>query len=255
MKTRLLSAAFSIATTITLFVPALAAETAQVFVTKATAGGIFEVESSKIYQRKTTDQDIKNFSQMMIRDHGAANAKLETIAAEQKLQVPADLDAAHKSKLEALRTNNSGLDQNYVEMQRDAHSDAIVLFESYAKEGDNTPLKAFAGETLPTLKAHQVMIEKIAASMEEKSSPAVTTTDTPNASTPVPGANSFTEAQAKSRIEEAGYSEVSALAKDDQGIWRAKANKNGNSVSVALDYQGNVVANSEAALRKKTVID
>jgi len=59
---------------------------------------------------------------------------------------------------------------------------------------------------------------------------------------PVAGANSFTESQAKARIEARGFSNVSALKKDDKSIWRGTAMKDGKSVSVALDYQGNVVA-------------
>ena len=39
---------------------------------------------------------------------------------------------------------------------------------------------------------------------------------------PAAGANSFTEAQAKSRIEKAGYSNVSDLIKDKDGIWKGK---------------------------------
>ena len=57
---------------------------------------------------------------------------------------------------------------------------------------------------------------------------------------PVPGANSFTEGQARGRIEEAGLSNVSELRLDDQGIWRGRAMRSGQSVGVALDYQGNV---------------
>ncbi len=60
---------------------------------------------------------------------------------------------------------------------------------------------------------------------------------------PVAGANSFTEAQAKDRIEKAGYAEVTGLKKDDQGIWRASAKHGDKQVNVALDFQGNVVAN------------
>ena len=37
------------------------------------------------------------------------------------------------------------------------------------------------------------------------------------------GANSFTEGQARSRLEGAGLSNVTDLTKDDQGIWRGKA--------------------------------
>ena len=57
---------------------------------------------------------------------------------------------------------------------------------------------------------------------------------------PEPGANSFTEAQAKSRLEAAGYSNVSALRKDDQGIWRGTAMKDGKQVNVAVDFRGNI---------------
>ena len=72
---------------------------------------------------------------------------------------------------------------------------------------------------------------------------AVTTTGAPSRTTeaPVPGANSFTEGQARSRIEERGFAQVTELRKDDQGIWRAKAMKDGRSVNVSLDYQGNIV--------------
>jgi hypothetical protein len=62
-----------------------------------------------------------------------------------------------------------------------------------------------------------------------------------NSSAPVAGANSFTEGQAKSRIEAAGFTNVSGLKKDDQGVWRGKATKGGTAaVDVNVDFQGNV---------------
>jgi hypothetical protein len=71
------------------------------------------------------------------------------------------------------------------------------------------------------------------------STPAIATMDNPGA--PAVGANSFTEAQAKSRIAKAGYTNISGLIKDKDGIWRGKANNGSANVPVALDYQGNVV--------------
>jgi opacity protein-like surface antigen len=58
---------------------------------------------------------------------------------------------------------------------------------------------------------------------------------------PVAGANSFTEGEAKSRIEKMGFANVSGLKKDDKGVWRGKAMKDGRMVDVSLDYQGNVI--------------
>ena len=73
--------------------------------------------------------------------------------------------------------------------------------------------------------------------------PAVNSPGQNNPGAPVSGANSFTEGQAKSRIESGGYTEISELKKDDAGVWRGKAKKDGKAVSVSLDFQGNVVAN------------
>jgi hypothetical protein len=61
-----------------------------------------------------------------------------------------------------------------------------------------------------------------------------------NSNAPVAGRNSFTEGQAKSKIEEAGYSNVTALKKDDNGVWRGKAKKGGAASDVSVDFQGNV---------------
>lgn len=79
-----------------------------------------------------------------------------------------------------------------------------------------------------------------AANPNAPSNPAVKTTEGNNPGAPAAGANSFTEGQAKSRIESRGYANVSELAKDNNGIWRGKAMKDGKPVTVTLDYQGNV---------------
>ena len=57
---------------------------------------------------------------------------------------------------------------------------------------------------------------------------------------PASGATSFTEGQARGRIEGQGYTAVTALTKDDNGVWRGTATKDGNSAQVWMDYEGNV---------------
>jgi periplasmic protein CpxP/Spy len=56
------------------------------------------------------------------------------------------------------------------------------------------------------------------------------------------GANSFTEGQAKSRINSAGFTDVSDLKKDDQGVWRGTATRGGKQEQVGFDYKGNIGA-------------
>jgi hypothetical protein len=98
----------------------------------------------------------------------------------------------------------------------------------------------FAAATTLTLLAGSAFAQ---TPPQTTTTPAVSSPNTMNPKAPVPGANSFTEGQAKSRIESNGFSNVSALQKDADGVWRGKAMKNGASVNVGLDFQGNVVSN------------
>lgn len=68
---------------------------------------------------------------------------------------------------------------------------------------------------------------------------AVATTSA-NAPTPAKGANSFTMGQAQARLKDKGFADVGPLAKDQDGVWRGKATKSGQQVSVWVDYKGNV---------------
>lgn len=73
--------------------------------------------------------------------------------------------------------------------------------------------------------------------------PAMKDNDTKTVAAPAEGANSFTEDQARGRLAKAGYSSVSELKKDDNGVWRGSATKAGKKVQVGLDYKGNVTTN------------
>lgn len=64
------------------------------------------------------------------------------------------------------------------------------------------------------------------------------TADTP----PEAASNSFTEGEAKGHIENAGYTDVTALSKTPDGFWTAKARKDGKAVDVTLDFKGAVTA-------------
>jgi hypothetical protein len=65
-------------------------------------------------------------------------------------------------------------------------------------------------------------------------------TTSQSADMPARGANSFTEGEARNRIESKGYSNISGLSKNNDGIWEGKADKAGHQVTVWLDYKGNV---------------
>lgn len=75
---------------------------------------------------------------------------------------------------------------------------------------------------------------------DEPDNPPVDTTPSADAGTTAAGASSFTEAQARSAIEGAGYTDVTELTQNDQGVWVGKASKNGAATTVSVDYRGSV---------------
>ena len=78
------------------------------------------------------------------------------------------------------------------------------------------------------------------AGTTSKDSNVAVQTQEPTSAVPAKGSNSFTEGQAKSRIEDKGYTNVLDLKKDADGVWRGRAHKGGNQVSVWVDYKGAV---------------
>ena len=63
-----------------------------------------------------------------------------------------------------------------------------------------------------------------------------------DAGAPLKGANSFTEGQARDRAIARGFTDVTGLKKDDDGIWRGIGKKGDREVAVAVDFRGNVVS-------------
>jgi putative membrane protein len=137
------------------------------FVKNARIGGMFEVESSKLALEKSQDSGIRSFAQQMVDDHTKANEQLETTLTNANLMVdqpssPDKLDKKHQAMLDKLRkASGDQFNKMYVKMQQDAHDEAVKLFTSYSKKGDNAEVKSFASETLPTLQEHRKHINSM----------------------------------------------------------------------------------------------
>ena len=106
--------------------------------------------------------------------------------------------------------------------------------------------KIICGATLACMMSVAAQAQTTAPTAPMPTAPGPSTTvpsgrSAPDAGAPLPGANSFTENQAKARIEQLGYTNVTGLAKDSDGVWRGTAMKDGRTQSVAIDFRGNIV--------------
>lgn len=80
----------------------------------------------------------------------------------------------------------------------------------------------------------------VVSTAEAPANPAIDTQETSEKSTLTPGANSFTEGQAKEAIEKQGYTVSGPLMQDDQGVWKGQATPvaGGAARTVSVDYKG-----------------
>jgi putative membrane protein len=136
------------------------------FYKKAAEGGIAEVDAGHLAQDKGNSQQVKDFGAMMVKDHSAANEKLQALASSKNISLPTTPSVsqmATRAKLDVL--SGDTFDKSYVKGQISAHRQTIALFRKEISSGQDADAKAFASETLPTVRAHLKAIRAIAADM------------------------------------------------------------------------------------------
>jgi putative membrane protein len=137
-----------------------AAVPSEQFVTMAAVSNMFEIQSSMMAKSMADSADVKAFAEQMITDHTKAGEELKQAAGG---RVPDTLDNKHQSMIDQLNNaHGAAFDKSYVDMQVNAHKEAVALFTSYSQSGDNDTLKAFAAKTLPVLQQHYGHIQQIA---------------------------------------------------------------------------------------------
>jgi putative membrane protein len=129
------------------------------FVLDAASGGMFEVQSSQLALQQSQDSATKEFAQRMIDDHTKANAKLSTLAAAKGVILPSQMQSKHQQMYDSLKnTSGAKFDQRYHELQVQAHNEAVNLFDTAGRNLNDSDLKQFAVDTLPTLQKHKDML-------------------------------------------------------------------------------------------------
>jgi len=115
----------------------------------------FEIQAAQLAIDKARSADVKTFARQMVDDHGKTSATMKTLAERKAIALPVKLDAEHQRKVDQLRAQSGeSFDSAYVQGQVEAHRAAVSLFDRQVAQGQDTDLKQFAQQTLPTLKQH-----------------------------------------------------------------------------------------------------
>ncbi len=134
------------------------------FYKKAAEAGISEVDAGNLASEKATDQKVKDFGAMMVKDHSAANDKLKALAATKSITLPTSASVgqmATEAKLKVL--SGETFDKSYIKGQIKAHKQTIALLKKEIASGQDPDAQAFAKSVLPTVRGHLKAIDEIAA--------------------------------------------------------------------------------------------
>jgi len=137
------------------------------FLRKAAIAGHIEVDASKLAAQRASSAAVKTFAAQMIKDHGAADEKIQQLAKKLGVQVPASPPDVQKQELTELAAlQGSAFDAAYArKIGVDAHQDAVSLFRDASENAKHDDVKAFATQTLPTLQKHLEMAKAMAAAV------------------------------------------------------------------------------------------
>jgi len=132
------------------------------FAIKAALGGMAEVQLGQLAAQKAANPDVKAFGQQMAVEHGKANDQLKAVATQERMTLPAMLDAGQAAALSTLqRLSGAAFDKAYVKNMLKEHSEDVKEFQKESKTGKDDQLKSFASQMLPVIRGNLEKIKSI----------------------------------------------------------------------------------------------
>jgi putative membrane protein len=130
------------------------------FLIVASIGNLQEISAAQIAEQKGIRPDVKSFGKMMVMDHQQAENKLLQLAKTKNYKLPPAATGGIQPDLN-LKKAGADFDRLYVHNMVVNHNNTVQMFETYATTGKDPDVKAFAQQTLPTLKQHLTEIKAI----------------------------------------------------------------------------------------------
>jgi putative membrane protein len=146
--------------TVGLLVPCAKAETAVSmadtnFILAAAQGGMTEVKLGELAATNGMRDDVKEFGQMMVKDHTAINDDLKALAAQKGVTLPDSLDAKHQGMVDKMAAlTGSEFDDAYIKGMIKAHQKDARAFKAESAATQDADIKSFLDKSIPVVEAH-----------------------------------------------------------------------------------------------------
>jgi putative membrane protein len=135
------------------------------FIAKAAATDAFERDSGQLAEKKSQNQDVREFGAMMSRVHADTTAKLLAVLDKDHLPKPSKMPSPDPNQAKQLtdlvHAPKGQFDRAYMHSQVVAHQLALALMQDYAANGDNADLKSLAAETEGVVQRHLDMAKML----------------------------------------------------------------------------------------------
>ena len=136
---------------------------AKTFATIAASSNDLEILASQLALDTLHDGKTRAFAQQMIADHTAAAEKMTAAAKADGVDVAFSMLDQHQAMYQTLKSADpAAFEETFIAMQRDAHDEAVALFQAYAAGGQDGALRDFATATLPVLQHHEAEAQSLA---------------------------------------------------------------------------------------------
>jgi putative membrane protein len=134
------------------------------FVNQITLSNRSEIALGNLALAMATDSSVRNYAQMMVTEHTAAEQNLMQITGDLELTLPTDSLTQMASEMRTTLMGLEGVqfDSAYIVSQIPAHDSARVVVQAQASSGASGPLRNYANTLLPSIESHRMMADTIA---------------------------------------------------------------------------------------------
>jgi putative membrane protein len=138
------------------------------FLGEAIQDGRAEVQTCNLALQKSGNPDVKSFAQRMIKDHTATNNKIEALAKSKNIALPEGISVKQKATYELLsKSSGTRFDEAFMDHNVSDHETDVKNFTEQANGATDPDVKAFAAETLKTLKEHLQLARDVRAKVKK----------------------------------------------------------------------------------------
>src|ERR1039457_6792527 len=127
----------------------------QGFILAAAQGGMTEVKLGELISKNGKRDDVKEFGQMMVKDHTAINDDLKSLAAQKGVTLPDSLDAKHQGMVDKMAAlTGSKFDHAYITGMIKDHKMDAKEFKAESAETKDADIKSFVDKSIPVVDEH-----------------------------------------------------------------------------------------------------